>query len=264
MTTPLFDHAELRRIADALEGLLALARAYVTPAAATAAPADRDSVQQAFDAKMGDPLTALDNLSHFAELTRNVPIGIAMNDAQPGEELRVKLTFKAPAKYDPQLVAERQAAYDAALSRYDAIALRGTRKQKDDACRAIDEAEQALTLARFPGYDPAPAPAPADEQGDDVQRIRWSKYDPRSRELAKLRTAAKHRAQAAKTAETRFAAELEAQRHHTESKNRHRRLRRWLDQGKIVIDGDVLYRVAADGTKTRWAPSPDPSFTLPE
>jgi len=145
------------RQAAALEGLLALARAHVTPAAATVAPADRDSVQQAFDAKMGDPLTTLGDLSPFAELTRNVPIGIAMNDAQPGEELRVKVTFKAPAQPDPQLVAERQAAYDAALAHYDAIALRGTRKQKDDACRAIDEAEQALTLARFPGYDPDPA-----------------------------------------------------------------------------------------------------------
>ena len=146
----------LDRIATALEGLLALAKAHVTPAAATAAPADRDSVQQAFDAKMGDPLTALGDLSPFVELTRNVPIGIAMNDAQPGEELRVKLTFKAPAQPDPQTIADLQtldklwAAYGAAVTHYDSIALHGTRKQKDDACRAIDEAEQALMLARFP------------------------------------------------------------------------------------------------------------------
>lgn len=97
MTTPLFDHAELRRIADALEGLLALARAHVTPAAP--APADFDGAQyaDAFDAKMGDPLAALGNLSPFAELTRNEPIGIALNDAQVGEEVRVKLTFRGTA-----------------------------------------------------------------------------------------------------------------------------------------------------------------------
>jgi len=67
MTTPLFDHAELRRIADALEGLLALARAHVTPAPAPA-PADFDSAQyaDAFDAKMGDPLAALGNLTIVA------------------------------------------------------------------------------------------------------------------------------------------------------------------------------------------------------
>lgn len=97
MSNPLFDHAELRRIADALEGLFALARAHVTPAAA--APADFDGAQyaDAFDAKMGNPVAALGNLSPFAELTRNAPIGIALNDAQVGEELRVKLTFRTPA-----------------------------------------------------------------------------------------------------------------------------------------------------------------------
>lgn len=66
MTTPLFDYSNdrnLARIADALEGLLALARAHVTPAAA--APADFDGAQYAddFDAKMGNPLTALGNLT---------------------------------------------------------------------------------------------------------------------------------------------------------------------------------------------------------
>lgn len=253
----------LDRIATALEALLALAKAHVTPAAATAAPApaDFDSAQYAddFDAKMGDPLTALDNLSPFAELTRNVPIGIAMNDAQPGEELRVKLTFKAPAQPDPQLVAERQAAYDAALAHYDAIALRGTRKQKDDACRAIDEAEQALTLARFPGYDPAPAPA-------DKRRTwtHWSKYDPRSRELAKLATAAGKRAQTAKTPEARAAAKVEKSRYLNESKARQKRLRQWLDAGKGFIDGDALCYFDAAGTKIKWVPSPSPFFTLPE
>ena len=54
----------LDRIADALEGLLALARAHVTPAAP--APADFDGAQYAFDAMMGNPLQALGNLTPFA------------------------------------------------------------------------------------------------------------------------------------------------------------------------------------------------------
>jgi len=201
MTTPLFDHAELRRIADALEGLLALARAHVTPTAP--APADFDSAQyaDAFDAKMGDPLAALGRLTPFAELIRNAPIGIALNDAQPGEELRVKLTFAAPAAAPVK------------------------RKQ--------------------------------------APRINWSKLDPRSRELAKLRTAAEHRAKAAKTTETRAAAALEAQKHHNESKARQRRLQQWLDAGKGIIDGDAFYHFDAAGTKIKWVPSPTPHFFLP-
>ena len=173
MTTPLFDHAELRRIADALEGLLTLARAHVTPAAA--APADFDSAQyaDAFDAKMGDPLAALGNLTPFA----------------------------------------------------------------------------------------APAAEPAKRK--QAPRINWSKLDPRSRELAKLRTAAGHRAKAAKTPETRAAAALEAQKHHNESKARQRRLQQWLDAGKGIIDGDALCYFDAAGTKIKRVPSPTPHFFLP-
>jgi hypothetical protein len=182
MTTPLFDYsiaAELRRLADALEGLLALARAHVTPAAATAAPADRDSVQQAFDAMMGNPLQALGNLTAVA-----APAAEPFDDGAP-----------------------------------------------------------------FDGYKPR-------------SRVHWSKYDPRSRELARLRTAANHRAIAAKTSETRDAALVESAVYHNESQSRHGRLRRWLAEGKIVVDGDNLYRVAADGTKTPWVPSS--TLTLPE
>ena len=90
----------------------------------------------------------------------------------------------------------------------------------------------------------------------------WSKYDTRCRELARLRTAANHRAAAAKTPAVRDAATLEAQQHHNEAKARHGRLRRWLAEGKIAIDSDNLYRVAADGTKTKWVPSS--TLTLPE
>ena len=70
MTTPLLEYAELRRTADAaerqaaaLEGLLALLTARL-PAAAPA-PADFDGAQyaDAFDAKMGNPVAALGNLT---------------------------------------------------------------------------------------------------------------------------------------------------------------------------------------------------------
>ena len=187
MTTPLFDYsiaAELRRLADAAErqaaaqeGLLALARAHVTPAAAAPAPADFDGAQYAFDTMMGNPLAALGNLTATAPA------------ADPGDE---------------------------------------------------------------------------DDRDDDKPRIRvfWSKYDPRSRELARLRTAANHRAIAAKTPETRDAALVESAVYHNESQSRHGRLRRWLAEGKIAIDSDNLYRIAADGTKSKWVPSS--TLTLPE
>jgi hypothetical protein len=107
-------------------------------------------------------------------------------------------------------------------------------------------------------------PGDEDDRDDGTPRIRvfWSKYDPRSRELARLRTAANHRAIAAKTPETRDAALVESAVYHNESQSRHGRLRRWLAEGKIAIDSDNLYRVAADGTKTKWVPSS--TLTLPE
>ena len=172
MTDPLFDHAELRRIADALEGLLALARAHVTPAAPAAAPDPVPTPAAAFDAMMGNPLSAL-----------------------------VNLTAKPPAA------------------------------------------------------DPGDEDASDDVKPAGRSRVYWSKYDPRSRELARLRTAANHRAIAAKTPDTRDAALVESAVYHSESQSRHSRLRRWLAEGKIAIDNDNLYRVAADGTKIKWVPS---------
>jgi len=173
MNDPLFDAAlrrDIARLADAMEGLLAYLVG-ATPTLAAKPPADFDSAQyaDAFDAKMGDPLAALGNLTPFA--------------------------------------------------------------------------------------------APAAELAPRV-RVHWSKYDPRSRELARLRTAANHRAIAAKTPETRDAALVESAVYHNESQSRHGRLRRWMTEGKIVIDSDNLYRVAADGTKTKWVPSS--TLTLPE
>ena len=91
MTDPLFDHAELRRIADALEGLLALARAHVTPAAP--APADFDGAQyaDAFDAMMGNPLAALGNL------TATAPAADPVDEYDADAEL-VRMLGGAPVK----------------------------------------------------------------------------------------------------------------------------------------------------------------------
>lgn len=154
-----------------------------------------------------------------------------------------------------------------------------------DVRRIADALEGLLALltARLPAAAPAAAPdpvptpsaafdvAPAADPGDEDDseavkpagrsRVYWSKYDPRSRELARLRTAANHRAIAAKTPEVRAAAEAESAVYHNESQSRHVRLRRWLAEGKIAIDSDNLYRVAADGTKIKWVPSS--TLTLP-
>jgi hypothetical protein len=203
MTDTLFDHAfrrDIARLADAMEGLLAYLVG-ATPTLAAKPPADFDGAQYAFDAMMGNPLAALGNLSPFAELTRNEPIGIALNDAQVGEELRVKLTFRAPAAA-PVKPAKRRWTH-------------------------------------------------------------WSKLDPRSRELAKLATAAGKRMKAAKTPETREAARVEKAGYLNESKARQKRLRGWLDAGKGIIDGDALYYFDADGTKVKFVPSPTTNFFLP-
>jgi hypothetical protein len=118
-----------------------------------------------------------------------------------------------------------------------------------------------LTPFAAPAADPFDDGAPFDGY-KPRSRVHWSKYDPRSRELARLRTAANHRAIAAKTPETRDAALVESAVYHNESQSRHGRLRRWMTEGKIVIDSDNLYRVAADGTKIKWVPSS--TLTLPE
>lgn len=167
----------LDRIATALEGLLALAKAHVTPAAATAAPADRDSVQQAFDAKMGDPLQALGNLTAV----------------DPGDE----------------------------------------------------------------------------DQGDDyIPRIRWSKLDPRSRELARLRTAAKHRAQAAKTADQRQAALREYRQAKSEASRRQTALRQlWREDVIEIVNGELVVYVdpfAHIKWRSEYLQAPDYILTFPK
>jgi hypothetical protein len=123
------------------------------------------------------------------------------------------------------------------------------------------DAKMGDPLQALGNLTPFAAPAAEPAKRKQAPRINWSKLDPRSRELAKLRTAAEHRAQAAKTTETRDAALVESAVYHNESQSRHGRLRRWLAEGKIVVDGDNLYRVAADGTKTPWVPSS--TLTLP-
>lgn len=178
MSNPLFDHAELRRIADALEGLLALAKAHVTPAAPAAAP---------------DP----------------VPPAAA----------------PVPTPASDEFV---------------------------DYCARFYPDAHALLVA-------PPAADPGDEDDSDAddytRRTRWAKYDPRCRELARLRTSAKHRARAAKTTEVRAACLREGNSAKTESNNRQQVLRQWLATGKVVIDGDTLYRINADGSRDAWQSS---------
>lgn len=177
MTTPLFDHAELRRIADALEGLLALARAHVTPAAP--APADFDSAQyaDAFDAKMGDPLQALGNLTAVA----------------------------------------------------------------------------------------APAADPFD---DGRPRIRWSKYDLRCRELARLRTDAKHRAAAAKNPEQRAAALVELKQAKSEANRRQAALRQLFYREDLVdfVNGELIVYDGLRGFtwRSEYLQAPDYVLTFPK
>ena len=186
MTDPLFDHAfrrDIARLADAIEGLLAYLVG-ATPTLAAKPPADFDGAQYAFDAMMGDPLTALGNL------TAKPPA------ADPGDE--------------------------------------------DDS------------------NDGKPA---------RYTYTHWSKYDTRCRELARLRTAANHRAAAAKTPAVRDAATLEAQQHHNEAKARHSRLRRWLAEGKVAISNGelVVYNSAKSFTwRSEYLQAPNYILTLPE
>lgn len=113
-----------------------------------------------------------------------------------------------------------------------------------------------------------PAADPGDEDDSEAVKTRrpythWPKYDPRSRELARLATAAEHRMKAAKTAETRAAAKAEVLAYRGESKARQRRLRQWLDAGKGFIDGDAMYYLDADGARVKFVPSSSPHFFLP-
>jgi hypothetical protein len=111
-----------------------------------------------------------------------------------------------------------------------------------------------LTAVAAPAAEPAPSPRPW---------THWAKVDPRSRELAKLRTGAEKREKAAKTTATRDAAKADKNAYLNESKARQKRLRAWLDAGKGIIDGDALYYFDAAGTKIKWVPSPTPHFYLP-
>lgn len=167
--------ADVRRIADALEGLLALARAHVTPAAPAAAP---DPV----------PTPASDEFVDYC------------------------------ARFYPD-------------------------------AHALLVAPSAATPAADPGDED-------DSDADDyTRRTRWAKYDSRCRELARLRTSAKHRARAAKTPEVQAACLREGNSAKTESNNRQKVLRQWLATGKVVIDGDTLYRINTDGSRDAWQSS---------
>ena len=77
MTDTLFDHAfrrDIARLADAMEGLLAYLVG-ATPTLAAKPPADFDAAQyaDALDAKMGNPLAALGNLTATAPEAPTAP-----------------------------------------------------------------------------------------------------------------------------------------------------------------------------------------------
>ena len=94
-----------------------------------------------------------------------------------------------------------------------------------------------------------PAAAPAADPGDDDDdsddgrpRIRWSKYDLRCRELARLRTDAKHRAKAAKTPEQRAAAIVERDQAKSEANKRQAVLRRLFYRDDVIdfVKGELV------------------------
>jgi hypothetical protein len=144
-----------------------------------------------------------------------------------------------------------------------------------DMGRVADALEGLLALLKTrlpvaaPAAAPAPVPTPSDvppaaadpgdeddsDDTDDVdytRRTRWAKYDDRCRELARLRTAAKHRRLAAKTHEVKVASRAEERAAMTESNSRHKKLRQLLADGKIMIIDDVLYRIDDNGARVRW------------
>ncbi len=139
-------------------------------------------------------------------------------------------------------------------------------------------ASLTVTAARASQAAPATDPdldalfgvTPADTKpGDDyAPRIRWSKVDPRSRELARLRTDAKHRAQAAKTADQREAALREYRQAKSEASRRQTALRQlWREDVIDIVNGQLVV-FTGTGAQLKWRSdylqAPDYVLTLPE
>jgi hypothetical protein len=107
-----------------------------------------------------------------------------------------------------------------------------------------------------------------DDSNDGRPRIRWSKYDTRCRELARLRTDAKHRAKAAKTPEQRAAAIVERNQAKSEANKRHAVLRRLFYRDDVIdfVKGELI---VYDGSRSfTWRSehlqAPNYILTLPE
>ena len=170
--------------------------------------------------------------------------------------------------------AERQAAAQEemlAIARAHVTPAAPTPADFDGAQYAFDTmmGDPLAALGNLTAKPTAADPGDEDDSNDGKPRIRvfWSKYDPRSRELARLRTAANHRAAAAKTPAVRDAATLEAQQHHNEAKARHSRFRRWLAEGRVaIIKGElVVYNGAKSFTwRSEYLQAPNYILTLPE
>lgn len=163
----------------------------------------------------------------------------------------------------PAAAAPAPADFDGAQYAFDAmmgnpLAALGNLTAKPTAADPVDEDDRDADLDHLFGYTPKPA---------RYTYTHWSKYDTRCRELARLRTAANHRAAAAKTPAVRDAATLEAQQHHNEAKARHSRLRRWLAEGKVaIINGElVVYNGVKSFTwRSEYLQAPNYILTLPE
>jgi hypothetical protein len=116
----------------------------------------------------------------------------------------------------------------------------------------------------------APAADPGDEdQGDDyTPRIRWSKLDPRSRELARLRTDAKHRAAAAKSPDQRAAALRDYRQAKSEASRRQTALRELFAEDLIdIVKGELVVYVdpcVHIKWRSEYLPAPDYILTFPK
>jgi hypothetical protein len=100
-------------------------------------------------------------------------------------------------------------------------------------------------------------------------RVHWSKYDPRSRELARLRTDAKHRAKAATTPEQRAAAIVERDQAKSEASKRQAVLRRLFYRDDVIdfvkgelVVADLFDNVGQCKWRSEFLQAPDYTLTF--
>lgn len=163
-------------------------------------------------------------------------------------------------------------ALEALLARLpDAILTQATKPPADfDGAQYAFDAMMGNPVAALASLTVTAVPdvAPADKQDDHAPRIRWSKLDPRSRELARLRTDAKHRAYAAKTADQREAALREYRQAKSEASRRQTALRQLWRQDVIdIVNGELVVYVdpfAHIKWRSEYLQAPDYILTFPK